>query len=422
MSEFLITSFWIFLFLFCIYRNRFFEIDGIPKIYCFAAFGFKLLLGFANYYIWLNIIGHGDSLRYVHDSDLVYQTLWSHPADYFQLLIGHSKEHVPQHLKYITENLSIEWHVSEYNMVRLLSVLNLFSFGSAWGNIAIISFLSFAASTALIKTLIKYFHPDSSKKFLLFAIVFFIPSIVFWSSALLKEGPTLILLSILCIQLLHMENKFSSRHIMYTLIALFLLFLIRDYLLLLILPNLLLFFILRIRRSQKSWHSFAFSALFILLILIIDINGHFFTSLLNHQQAYFLENPSDPDYHFHLLDGTTSDLIKSVPSALNNILFRPNLFHSTDPFRIYQSVELLLTWCGIIYLLIRFRPTRQNLQTRNFFLLFSIELLLVYGLLVTDADTLSRYRTIPLYFLMIILVSSGDPEQFTKINMYKILS
>ncbi len=404
MPEFLITASWIILFLFFIYRFRFFEIEGIHKKFSYAAFGFKLLLGFANYYIWLNIIGHGDSLRYVHDSDLVYQTLWSHPADYFQLLVGHSKEHVPEHLKYITENLSIEWHVAEYNMVRLLAILNLLSFGSAWGNIAIISFISLIASITLYEILIKYFEADQKKKNLLFLIMFFIPSIVFWSSALLKEGPTLILLSVLFVQLLHLENKFSWRRVFYICIALYLLWLIRDYLLFLILPNLIIFFILQFSQSKKVWHPLALTFLFILIIFVINTQNHIFTSLLQDQQTYFLENPTDPDYNFPLLDGSMINLISNFPHSLNNIFFRPNLLHSSDPFRIYQAIELMLTWIFAALFLFRFKRSKANLHTQIFFLLFCLELLFIYGLLVTDADTLSRYRTVPLFFLLIILI------------------
>jgi hypothetical protein len=405
MPEFLITACWILLFLFFIYRFRFFEVDGINKKFSYAAFGFKLLLGFANYYIWLNIIGHGDSLRYVQDSDLVYHTLWSHPADYFQLLIGHSKEHVPEHLKYITENLSIEWHVSEYNMVRLLAVLNLFSFGSAWGNIAILSFFSFIASIALFKTLIRYFETDKTKKRILYILIFFIPSIVFWSSALLKEGPSLILLSILFIQLLHLENQYSWKRIFYITVTLFLLWLVRDYLLFLILPNLLIFFLLRFYRSDKAWHSLAITLFFIVCIAAVNYRDHFFTGMLKDQQTYFLENPTDPDYHFRLLDGSMVNLISNIPYSFNNILFRPNLLHSSDPFRIYQAIELILTWVFTIFFLFRFKRSKANLHTQMFFLLFCLELLFIYGILVTDADTLSRYRTVPLFFLLIVLVS-----------------
>lgn len=405
MPEFLITACWIFLFLFFIYRFRFFEVEGINKKFSYAAFGFKLLLGFANYYIWLNIIGHGDSLRYVHDSDLVYQTLWSHPADYFQLLIGHSKEHVPEHLKYITENLSIEWHVSEYNMVRLLAILNLFSFGSAWGNIAILSFFSFVASIALFKTLIKYFETGHRKKRILYLLIFFVPSIVFWSSALLKEGPSLILLSILFIQLLHLENQYSWKRFFYIVISLYLLWLVRDYLLFLILPNLLIFFLLRYYRSAKAWHSLAITLFFIVCIVAVNYRDHFFTGMLKDQQTYFLENPTDPDYHFRLLDGSMVNLISNIPYSFNNILFRPNLLHSSDPFRIYQAIELLLTWVFAAFCLFRFKRSKSNLLTQMFFLLFCVELLFIYGILVTDADTLSRYRTVPLFFLLIILIS-----------------
>ncbi len=417
MPEFIITACWVILFLACIYRFRFFAIEGINKKYTYAAFIFKFLLGFANYYLWLNVIGHGDSLRYFQDSKLVYNTLFQQPADYFQLLIGHSKEYVPEHLKYITEHLNIEWHVEEYNMVRLLAILNIFSFGSAWGNIVILSFISFTTLIALFKTIQQRFIRKQQSVNSLFILFFFIPTIVFWSAGLLKDTPVLILLCILFIQLVRLEEKLSIKRVVIICFALILIWLIRDYLIYLLLPNILILLTLRMFKLSGLKFYLLTTLIVLLALFAMSLMNIDLTSQLKREQSYFLLAPPDPDYQFQELDGTMPDVIRHFPYAFNNVLFRPNLLHSSDPYRIYQSIELFIIWLFIIWCLTRFRKRATDSNTQLFFLFFCLEALFVYGLIVTDADSLSRYRSVMLFFLLILAFINTKPFTLYK-NKY----
>ena len=164
MQEFLIPAVWATILLFFIYRFDFFKIQEINPAWPYAAFLFKLLLGFANYYIWLNIIGHGDSLRYFHDSQIVYQSLFDNPTYFFELITRSSLENVPEHLIPYQKELFIEWHVNEYHMVRLLAILNVFTFGNVWANIVLIAFGSYAATMGLFKSFNQFLVIDADKK------------------------------------------------------------------------------------------------------------------------------------------------------------------------------------------------------------------------------------------------------------------
>jgi hypothetical protein len=189
--DFTVSAAYSFLFLFLIWKLKFFELPGINKKLVAAAFLFKILLGITNYLIWQHIIGHGDSLKYFSDSKLIYSTLFANPSHFFQLTFGYSPQGFPEHLLYISEQLNYSWKNVEYTMVRLNTLFNLFSLGSAWGNIIILAFISFVALTALYKTIIR-FATSPVNQHVLFAVFFFIPSIVFWLSGILKEGPTFI--------------------------------------------------------------------------------------------------------------------------------------------------------------------------------------------------------------------------------------
>ncbi len=413
----LIIPFWIILFLFLIYKWKFFNIYGITKQVLIAAFLFRIVLGCSNYFIWQNVIGHGDSLRYFNDSKLVYATLPEHPGDFLRLVFGYYKTILPEDLQHYVAEGSIAQSVPEYHMVRINALLNIFSFGNPYGNIILLSFVYFAGLITLLKTLLKFKLITNFSKLQQF-IIFFIPSVVFWSSGLLKEGPTLLLLCIIIVQCLHLEKQFEFKRILYLFFALFFLLLIRDYLLALIIPNLFIWYFAK-RTPQTAYRVFivctasAITILFAVAWLQPQLN---IVLWLKSEQNYFLMAPDDPDYQFKALNGQIWDIFTKIPYAINNVLFRPNIFHSNDSFRIYQSIELIFAWLFLIYAIQKRRHPFNFSPTLLFMLYFAIELLFVYGLITVDADTLSRYRSIPLFLVILVALIALEGQKRIKEN------
>ena len=413
MQEFLIPAVWATILLFFIYRFDFFKIQEINPAWPYAAFLFKLLLGFANYYIWLNIIGHGDSLRYFHDSQIVYQSLFDNPTYFFELITRSSLENVPEHLIPYQKELFIEWHVNEYHMVRLLAILNVFTFGNVWANIVLIAFGSYAATMGLFKSFKRFLVIDADKKNRIFLFLFFLPSIVFWTGGLLKEAPVFMLLCVIIIQLFTIEsspnrNKTPAKPLLILVVCIYALFLIRDYLAILVSLNLLLLFFARtIVKPQFLNKTFIINSITVIVLFfavpIVFPQLNYF-HYAQSEQTYFLNGEPDPDYKFSAIGGDGIAVIKQIPYALNNIFFRPNLMHSDSVFRLYQSVELIIVWLIIVFLAIKMlRQKHPFSATALFMIIVAIELLGIYGLMVTDADTLSRYRSIPLFFILLFM-------------------
>jgi len=413
MKECLIPALYLLGIAFIIYKVDIRIAPQITAAWRIPAFLGKVALGCLNYYIWVNVIGHGDSLRYVHDSLIVYNSWFDNPKYFFELISRFSLENIPPHLAEYQKALYIEWHVPEYNMVRLLAVLNLFTGGSAWGNIILISALVYAAEVFLFKNIVRVFNASAQSAKWIFGILFFIPSVIFWSSGLLKEGPVLALLCLVGgITIGLMQKQVfakSALNIFLLLTMLIVLYGIRNYVAILCLLNLL---VLRIVYHRKN--IIALSLISSLLIGAIAIycmhirTGNFF-NYMQSEQSYFLLSGTDPDYTFHTLDGTAGDIIQKTPYALNNILFRPNLLHSSSAFRVYQSAELMLVFAFIIWMLYTHRmhlPDRRVKLSMSplgiVSLLLFAELLFMYGLMVTDADTLCRYRSVPIMFLLLI--------------------
>ena len=399
---------------FFISRTQSKSVSGIKPLWSVSAFVFKVLFGFLNYYIWMQVIGHGDSLRYVHDGQVVYQSLFDNPLYFLQLLTSTSIEHVPEHLVSYQHALLIEWHVPEYHMVRLLALLNVFSFGSVWGNIVLLAALVWWAQWQLFGVLIKRFQPSGKQTQVWFGILFLFPSTLFWSSGLLKEGPVLALLCLLIAQALTWPENTKYRRlrqVVYMLLIWCGLFMIRDYVAILVLVQLVgigILFALPRAGNRPFWRLSAYVLLVTAVATALSV-WHLTPDLFAHlqsEQAYFLLSGPDPDYTFRTLSGTPEDLVFSVPQVLNNVLFRPNLLHSSSVYRVYQSLELMGVIACCVFLFIR-KGWRLKMTTLHAaILLLFLELLFVFGLMVTDADTLSRYRSVPMLGIVLMAVIS----------------
>ncbi|MBK8487094.1 MAG: hypothetical protein IPL48_04825 [Bacteroidetes bacterium] len=391
--------------LWIIRKAKFFQ-TNIAKNFISAAFIFKVILGLANYFIWVHVIGRGDSINYIHDADMIYGTLFTDPMHYLQLTFGYGTTNVyPEYLRYISDPLKYSWDSVEYTMVRINSILYVFTFGNAWANIVILCFGFFSVAIALFKFLSSRF-PE--KIWLFFIVIFCIPSITIWSSGLLKEGFALAIFSLLIIQFYKLQEYITTKTIVIIVVLFFSMFFIREYVVLLFIPNLILWLIAR--RNKKPAITFlGITFLAAIFLIIADALTYQFTisEIVCEAQQYFILLEPDPDYNYHVFTGYALwEPIQKIPYTLNNIFFRPNILHSTSLFRLYMAVELMLSWTVLFWL---YSGIGQKLTANAWLFIFiAIELLLMYGIVVTDADTMSRYRVIPLFLLFIIGIISSS--------------
>ena len=377
---------------------------GLNKKWMTLAFFLKVIAGCTNLAIWMFIIGRGDSLNYLHDAELIYGTLFENPSHFFQLTFGWGPDNVyPEHLRYISDPLKYSWNNIEYSMVRLNTILYVFTFGNPWANIVILDFIYFLGSVWLYKLLIAR-AAHLRKAF--FVLLFCFPSLLLWSSGLLKEGPALLFIQLIIGTFLLIEDQKSFKSIWILLLALAGLLVVRDYFALILIMLMPLWWI-SYKFEIKGWKVFGIAAIFgMISIVLVDYYSYAFTvsEIICEAQQFFIIYGSDPDYNFYIFSGyELLEPIQQFPYALNNIFFRPNLLHSSDMFRIYISVELMVTWFLIGLVVYK----QRNKRFPPFFWLllsFSSITLLLYGYVVTDADTLSRYRSIPVFVMLLISI------------------
>jgi len=236
----LLTIAYITLFIFLIRKLSFFHSEGISKNAFTFAFIVKLFFGFllwAVYTYYPSYQNKADAFLYFDDGKVLYSALYDKPLDYIKLLLGFNDASLASYFEK-TGYWSREFNQGLYNetktVIRFNAIVCLFSFGHYHVHTVFMCFLSFAGLTGVYKTFLPFLE---NKKKELFAAVFFLPSVLFWGSGVLKEGLILFGTGMLIYQWFKfIKEGFSLRRFLLILVFMVLLFVTKIYVLLIILP------------------------------------------------------------------------------------------------------------------------------------------------------------------------------------------
>jgi hypothetical protein len=193
MADILFCLFYVLLFSAIIMRSKWFNAGGFSNKHFLGAFYIKLLFGVALWYIYTHIYKNrvtSDIFKYYDDSKMLFGTLHTNVKDFFALLtgIGDSDIHF-QAIHHSMTSWDNEYGSSLYNnshfIIRLNALFMLFSLGHYGVHVIFMCFIAFIGLTYIYKAFIPFLQ-DKSKW--LFASVFLFPSVILWSSGILKEG------------------------------------------------------------------------------------------------------------------------------------------------------------------------------------------------------------------------------------------
>lgn len=254
---------------------------GLPRWAFVLVFLVKVASGFFLTYIYSSHYtdrSTADIFKYYDDAKIMHKALGEKPADYFSMLSGLGNDNLYYDTTYYAK--MNHWYkrndFGNYNdnhtIIRLNALIMPFSFGSFHVHTVFMCFISFLGLFALYKFFLSLYR---KKAFLIYVIVFFIPSVVFWGSGVLKEGLLLFSLGILLLSFyeLFFVKRISFKYGVLLFISLFLLLINKNYLLLVILPPLLAYYIVerfQIQRVFLFFISFHFM-LFVLFYVGIKV-------------------------------------------------------------------------------------------------------------------------------------------------------
>lgn len=228
---------------FAIYKHRFFQLPGLPRVAKFFFFGLKLVAGLAIWYLYTYYYPqreYADIWKYYDDSEVVYNALDDHPGDYFRLMSGIGIDERIQHA-YIDKMLHWDQQFENnlfndsHTIIRFNALMRLFSGGNYHTHSLIMCFLAFIGLCALYHWLYKYLW--QWKKLLVF-VLFISPSLLFWSSGVLKEGILFFALGMLLLHAWKFAEDRKRYRIFWITLSILLLAITKLYILVFVLPAL----------------------------------------------------------------------------------------------------------------------------------------------------------------------------------------
>lgn len=178
----IVTLLYTAVFIFLIFKWNFFSIPSLSRRNISLLFILKIGAGICVWIVYTYYYASGDIHLFFEDSEKLFQLLNKNPRDFIEIIF-----HNDPSSKLVGWNSSFEPLL--YNDSRTIILMNLFfrffSFGYVFVHTVFINFLSLIGLLAIYKTFHPYFQ---NKKIELIIAVFFIPSVLFWGSAILKEG------------------------------------------------------------------------------------------------------------------------------------------------------------------------------------------------------------------------------------------
>jgi len=355
---------------------------GIRPVFVILFFALHVITGILhNWIAWRYYPGHGDVWQF-YELSFLYRT---------RLLTQFSQ---------FMEDNSTMTYITHNGIIGINMLLNIFSRDNLNINTLLFSLPIFLGNIALFRVFRRRF-PGAPAAAL---TVFVLPSTLFWTACVHREGVLYMLLGLLVYAFDRWLTSPSHRRslfycILYTILILY----FRFYIILSLLPA--LFIWLLAERPSLTRRLLPPVAAIVVLAIVL---GFVFPALsgklaqaITARQLDFAQLEGNSRLPLPLMTGTWSSIVRVLPAAFRNGLFEPLPGSGGKALYLAFAGELVLIWALFIISLLwrRNHPTNRQPFTA-FCLFFSVSGLLIIGAMVPFAGAIVRYRSFFLPFLL----------------------
>ncbi len=386
----------------------FFQQSNLSFFERLSFFGLKVLFGFLLIAIYAHLYPQrnlADVFKYFDDANIIYQNAQASSLSLFHFITGigfdrNSPEAntLLQYTHHVDKKGAGLLEANHLLIIRLHLLLHYFSNGNIYIHSLWFSFLSFTGSLAIYRSFEPFFE---KRKWLLKALLFFLPSLLFWGSGLLKESLVIVCVGIIIFQLdLLAFKKWSYQKIGIIFLFSLLLWFIKPFIALsLILAYIFTYFY----QTRLKW------VLLVLPLVFILLGNSISNSLIAKRNEYTrlaisTNAGSLLDTTMYKEEGVLG-LAKLTPTIFKAILLAPMSFSLSQkneiPFSIENAVFLIL----LLYLImIDFRQKTTFPKAIVFIIVFAILQLVVIGVSVPVVGAIVRYKITAMPFLWIVII------------------
>jgi hypothetical protein len=298
----------------------------------------------------------------------------------------------------------------------------------------VLAFVSFIGLWKLYEVFVDQF-PALGKQFAI--AIFFIPSVFFWGSGILKDTYTLSALGFVTYAvykyLILKQRKFKYLILLIT--SSLLLILVKPYIFFAILPGSLTWVSFNRMSMIKNAivKTFAVPAVLIILVLLVTLTLRYLGDYLGEykldnilkkavktqQDLIRSEQYGNNNYNIGAFEATISGIASKIPVAINMALFRPYIWDARNPVMVLSGLENLFMLGFSLYILFKVRITTlfQSLFSHPlliFSFLFALFFAFSVGLTTANYGALVRLKIpcIPFYLSSLFILFHLNKRSF----------
>jgi hypothetical protein len=392
--------------------------DSITRRYFFPALIVKMVGALALGFIYQFYYSGGDTYNYhTHGSRVIWEAFGSSFDHGIKLLF--SGEDV---YKY-SGRILFYGDDPSFFIVQLATILDFFTFSTYSATAILFSVISFIGSWMFFQT---FYQQYPQYHFRLAIAAFFIPSVFFWGSGILKDTIALACLGIATFQIykLFIKRQASIFSILLLIVSMIAIFSIKKFVLQAFLPAAIIW----VMASQfNKIRSMMLRLLMVPFSIIIVVFSAYYSvvkvgegdqkyavdkiaqtaQITAYDIGFYTGRDAGSGYSIGELDGSFSGLLKVAPAAINASLFRPYLWEVRNPLMALSAAESFGLLILALFIVVKQKQNvlRAMLMPNVLFcLVFSITLAFAVGVSTFNFGTLARYKIPLLPFLLTALL------------------
>ncbi len=417
---YLLFTFYLILFCWIITQLKFFRESRLERRILVVLFLIRVLVGLINGYINMYYFPVSDSVSFHHSGVQEYHLLFQNPYEYFTNIFHTTRDNYGRFL----ESSNSYWNDTRSKLiVKMLSIFNIFSRTNFFINSLFYNFLIFFGIVALYRVFIKILP---SYRLVLIVCIFLLPSVIFFSSAIHRDGLILLSLSMIIYHLFFMmkNKRYSFKNILITIVFLGIILLLRNFAFLILVPALLAWIV----AEQNPKYPFIVFTLIYLFISILFFCTEFLPPAFNlpdhvasrQRDFIIIAKRGASAISIDPLYPTFKSFLGNAPQAINHSFMRPYLTEHHNFFYIPSGLEIL--FYEILFLLLLFFRKKKIMATPliYFSVFLATTMFLAIGYTIPIIGAIVRYRSIYLPFLLIPIICYTDWKKLKKIFHIRI--
>jgi hypothetical protein len=418
------------------YRDKFYPEGHEYRPYFISGLTAKIVGAiFIAMFYWY-YYGGGDSFNFFYHSQIINSTFFTAPDTWLRLITHHAND---RNLKDGMAISKMYWYDDRpsYTVACISAFIGMF----CATKYLIISVLVASISFIGVWLLFTYFAQQYSHLIKKIAIaILFMPGPIVWGSGLYKDSFCMFSIGCLCYStyILFEKRNFKMIQIILLLLSIYLLVVIKAYIIAMLAPVLFLKIILTYKKkaTTKSGGSIKFYLLFVIIgisalyigrkaVNSITVTPEDIIETIEHQKDYLLEMSLAQDgsaYDLGDFDPSINGILKMFVPAVNVALFRPYPWESKSLIQLFNSGESTALLLLTLYLILSRNPLKtiksiyldpNLIMCLTFALLFAF----IVGVSTYNFGSLSRYKIpcTPFYmtFLMVLIFKDKPQKEIS---------